>query len=76
MRTVPTTCSGKTAHCNQLLGPFVDLVAVVPDKNALLNAKHRASQFVGFLSFPWQRGPFDTVLGGRVQRRHCRRDIK
>src|ERR1700761_1884248 len=61
--------SRNTAHRHQLLGTFIDLVAIVADKDALLDAEHRTPQLVGFLSFPRQRGPFDAKFGRRVQHR-------
>ena len=49
MRTVPTTCSGMPAMQltrHQQLRTLVDLVAIVADEDALLDAEHRAPQLV------------------------------
>src|SRR5471032_2083941 len=59
--------SANTTYRDEQLRALVDFIAVVADKNPLLDAEHRPPQLVRFVRFPRQRGPLDRVGGGGVE---------
>ncbi len=44
----------------------VDIIPIVADENALLDAEHRAPQLVRFIGFPVERRPLDTEFTRRI----------
>jgi hypothetical protein len=60
--------AGETTERHQLLRVLVDIVAIIADKNALLDAEDRAPQPECLFGFPIQRGPLDTEFARRIRR--------